>query len=156
MRTRSVQLADLLVRTVTGPMWHGPALSELLAGVSHQQASARPIAGAHTIWELAIHITVWAEIARARIRGARTDDPTPEEDWPSPPAATAEAWTAALAALEESYRTLAADIIAIDDHAFDRKVATLEYTLATLLHGVVEHGTYHGGQMALLKKATAS
>jgi uncharacterized damage-inducible protein DinB len=136
-------------------MWHGPALSEVLAGVSHQQASVRPIAGAHTIWEIVVHITGWAEITRARIHGERTEDPTPEQDWPSPPAATAEAWIAAAAALEDSYRTLAADIVAIDDDVFDRKVSTLEYTLDTLLHGVVEHGTYHGGQIALLKKAAA-
>ena len=31
-------------------------------------------------------------------------------------------------------------------------VTGLDYTVETLLHGVVEHGTYHGGQIALLKK----
>jgi len=34
-------------------------------------------------------------------------------------------------------------------------VAGLDYTVATLLRGVVEHGTYHGGQIALLKRALA-
>ena len=29
----------------------------------------------------------------------------------------------------------------------------LDYSVAVLLHGIVEHGTYHGGQIALLKRA---
>jgi uncharacterized damage-inducible protein DinB len=156
MRTRSKQLADLLARTITGPMWHGPALAELLTGVAHPQAAARPIAGAHTIWEIVLHITTWAEIGRARITGARTREPTAEQDWTVPPEPTAESWSAALAALHESYRALAADVAALDDHSLDLNVATLDDSLATLLHGVVEHGCYHGGQIALLKRASGS
>lgn len=29
----------------------------------------------------------------------------------------------------------------------------LDYTVSNLLHGVIKHGTYHGGQIALLKRA---
>ena len=59
-------LANHIKRTITGPMWHGNALAEVLAGVSHVEAAARPLPNAHSIWELVAHVTVWAEIARAR------------------------------------------------------------------------------------------
>jgi uncharacterized damage-inducible protein DinB len=43
---------------------------------------------------------------------------------------------------------------ALDEAAIDAKVTGLEYTASNLLHGIIEHGTYHGGQIALLKRAT--
>jgi uncharacterized damage-inducible protein DinB len=156
MGTRSAQLAEVLVRNVTGPMWHGPALAELLAGVPYQQAASRPIPDGHTIWELVAHVTAWAGIARARVHGQRIGDPSPEENWPAPPEATEAEWTAAVAALQESHRALAVDVAALDDLSLDRQISGLDYSLATLLHGVVEHGTYHGGQVALLKKYPVS
>jgi len=40
----------------------------------------------------------------------------------------------------------------LDDTRLAEKVAGLDYTVAVLLHGVIEHGTYHGGQIAILKR----
>ena len=64
--SRATRLADHIERTVTGPMWHGPALSENLEGVREDQARAHPLPDAHSIWELVLHITVWCDIARHR------------------------------------------------------------------------------------------
>ena len=153
MQGRTLRLSNQLVRTVTGPMWHGPALAELLRDVRHQHASARPIAGAHTIWEIVLHTIAWADIARARLRGERTGDPTPQEDWPPVSTTTGVEWTAVVSRLHESYQLLATDVRQLDDAVLDGKVTGLDYTVATLLRGVVEHGTYHGGQIALLKRA---
>jgi uncharacterized damage-inducible protein DinB len=151
------ELSDHLLRTVAGPMWHGPSLAELLAGVSHEQAARRPIPGAHTIWELVLHISVWAEIARARLRGERIGDPPPEQDWPPMGAPTADRWAAATGRLQESHRALATDVRAFEDETLlRRQVQGLDYTVSTLLHGVIEHGTYHGGQIAVLKRAGIS
>ena len=157
MGTRSEQVSEALVQTITGPMWHGPALSEQLTGVSFEQAASRPVAAAHTIWELVLHIAVWAQIARARMQGERLGDPSPEQDWPAQPEPPdAGQWAAVVEEMNDSYRFLAADVAAVDERAFDLPVATLDYTLETLLRGVVEHGTYHGGQIALLKRAAGS
>ncbi len=146
------QLANHLKRTVTGPMWHGPSLNEVLAGVSHDVAAARPITSAHSIWELVLHVTVWSDIARARLKGEQITDPTPQEDWPPATVATETAWMSAVERMRESYRALADDVKQLDDARLDEKLPGLEYTVSNLLHGVIEHGTYHGGQIALLKK----
>jgi len=83
-------------------MWHGPALAEVLDGVDAAGARARPIAGAHSIWEIVLHITSWADIARQRIHGEATGDPPPEQDWPPVPAADAD-WSATLDRLRDSH-----------------------------------------------------
>ena len=147
--SRATRLGNHIERTVTGPMWHGPALLEVLDGVDAARARARPIAGAHSIWEIVKHVTAWAEIARQRIRGEALGDPTAEQDWP----AIGDDWAQDVERLKESHRQLAADVRQLDEAALDARVKTLEYPVGILLDGVVEHGTYHGGQIALLKKA---
>ncbi len=159
--SRPTRVARHIEHTVTGPMWHGPALAEVLEGVTADRARTRPVAGAHSIWELVLHITAWSDIARQRINGQATADPTPEQDWPpvpvsgSDPGASdhASAWRLAVERLGESHRQLAADVRLLDDERLDAFVPGLDYSVSVMLRGVVEHGTYHGGQIALLKKA---
>ena len=163
------RLAHHIERTVTGPMWHGPALTDVLEGVTAERARQRPIVGAHSIWELVLHITVWCDIARQRLTGQATGDPTPEQDWPTaptgvpgadpksgsdPPSSDADSdWRLAVERLGESHRHLAADVRLLDDARLDALVPGLTYSVSAMLSGVVEHGTYHGGQIALLKRA---
>ena len=150
--SRATRLANHLERTVTGPMWHGPALVDVLEGVDATRARTRPVAGAHSIWEIVLHVTAWADIARQRINGEALGDPAPEQDWP--PVSDADAdWPQAVERMNESHRRLAADTRLLDDAALDARVKGLDYPVGILLDGVVEHGTYHGGQIALLKKA---
>ncbi len=88
------RIADQLRRAMEGDAWHGPALRELLKGVSSEMAATTPIAGAHSIWEVILHIAAWTEAVRRRLQG----DParlTPEEDWPTVGERTDEAWNAA-------------------------------------------------------------
>jgi uncharacterized damage-inducible protein DinB len=160
---RAAGLANHIERTVTGPMWHGPALLDVLKEVDGDQASARPLPGAHTIWEIVLHVTAWCDIARQRIHGQSTGDPTTEQDWPLVPgSARSEAapaidrpgeWRRAVDQLIDSHRRLAVETRLLNDEQISANVASLDYTVAVLLRGVVEHGTYHGGQIALLKKA---
>jgi uncharacterized damage-inducible protein DinB len=151
--SRAIHIAKHIERTVTGPMWHGPALTNVLEGVTPEQAAARPIGGAHTIWEIVLHVIAWAEIARARVDGQRLADPTAEQDWPPVGGTAAADWTRTLQRLDASHRELADAVRLLDVTRLDEKIAGLEYTVGVLLHGVIEHGTYHGGQIALLKKA---
>jgi hypothetical protein len=71
MASHEVQrIADQLDRAVNGPAWHGPSILELVRGVDVKAASARPIADAHSIWELVAHSAAWLEIgAETRDRG---------------------------------------------------------------------------------------
>ena len=52
-----------------GPAWHGPAVLELLRDVTPAEAATRPIGGAHTIWELVLHLTACYDLVLRRMRG---------------------------------------------------------------------------------------
>ena len=150
--SRVRHLGSSLERTMTGPMWHGPALADVLKGVTAERAAAHPIAGAHSIWEIVQHVIAWVEIARARIKGQSTADPSPEEDWPPVTVTDERAWARTLERLAACHRDIAADARMFDETRLDEKIADLDYSVDVLLKGIVEHGTYHGGQIALLKK----
>lgn len=146
-------LADLLERTFRGGAWHGPAVAEALAGVDAAAAARRPIAGAHTIWEIVRHLTVWNEVPRRRIDGERLVDLPAERDWPRVSEVSEPAWQAALAALEESHAALHARVRDLGDAQLDEPVAGSDPTVRGMLLGVLQHNAYHAGQIALLKKA---
>jgi len=150
---RAKRLAKHIERTITGPMWHGPALAQVLESVTHEQAAQRPIRSAHTIWEIVLHVAAWAEIARARLHGQRTGDPTADEDWPPVGATNLDDWRVAVERLGVSHRLLADDARELSDEALDGPVRGADYSVDVLLHGVVEHGTYHGGQIMMVRKA---
>src|ERR1700756_3034247 len=63
------QVVDQLHRAFDGEAWHGPALMEVLEGIDAETAAERPIPGAHSIWELVVHITAWEEVVARRIQG---------------------------------------------------------------------------------------
>lgn len=46
-----------------------------------------------------------------------------------------------------------ADAAMLDDESLTRLVAGRDHSVSAMLHGVIEHGTYHGGQIAILKRA---
>ena len=131
--SRATRLANHIERTVTGPMWHGPALLEVLDGVDAARARARPIAGAHSIWEIVLHVTAWADIARQRIQGEATRRSDARAGLAAGVGAGVDRWAQAVERLKESHRRLAADVRLLDDAALDARVKDLEYPVGILL-----------------------
>lgn len=147
------RIAEAIERTVTGPVWHGLPLNELLAAISVADAAARPVPTAHSIWELVLHLTSWAGIVESRLTLASLPEPTAREDFPAVPNPTPVAWRKARSRLAAAHAQLAAAVRTLDRATLDRRVPNRDYTVRTMLHGVVEHGAYHGGQVALMTKA---
>lgn len=144
-----------------GPAWHGPGLREILADVDATQAAARPVAGAHTIWELVVHMTAWTREVGRRLRGSDPALP-PEGDWPAVDLVSDESWDAARTALADAHDLLARSVDAFPASKLATAVgAQRDAPLGTgvsfteMLHGLVQHDAYHGGQVSLLKKALA-
>jgi hypothetical protein len=67
------RIRDQLIRCIEGPAWHGPALLEVHAGVTADQAAARTVTRGHTLWELVLHITAWQDAAVDYVTGKAAD-----------------------------------------------------------------------------------
>jgi uncharacterized damage-inducible protein DinB len=155
MSIREIErIQDQLRRAFEGDAWHGPAVLELLAEVTAKQAAEHPIPGAHSIWELTLHIAAWESAGRRRLEGDRAQLPT-AEDWPAIQETTEEAWQATKAALEKGHREFVEAIARLDDSGLDEPILEELSSRYVTLHGVVQHDLYHAGQIAILKKATS-
>jgi uncharacterized damage-inducible protein DinB len=150
----AARILDQLHRAYEGPAWHGPALREVLAGVSCQTAARRPIPEAHTIWELVLHLTVWMSVPTRRIAGAEIPTLPPDQDWPAAPEPSEAGWQQALNQLAQAQFSLESEVSKLpDDRLREKVLGKVPYSIYTMLHGVVQHNLYHAGQIALLKKA---
>jgi uncharacterized damage-inducible protein DinB len=152
------RIVDQLEREHSGEPWHGSPLQRILHGVNHTQAAAKPIAGAHSIWELVLHIAAWKNETRHRLSGAPSGEPQ-EGDWPAPADATPSNWREAVERLELSHRLLVSAVRDLPEPKLfeptndPRHANGMAATYYELLHGIVQHDVYHAGQIAILKKA---
>jgi len=145
-------IVDQLKRIYEGDAWHGPALRELLADVSVERAAARPIAGAHSIWEIVLHIAAWENVFRRRLEGHPADEPE-EGDFPPMVETSQEAWTQSLAKLDGAQEQLLKAVSLLPEARFQETVVGEDYSIRFMLDGIIRHNVYHTGQIALLKKA---
>jgi len=149
------RIRDQLRRAFHGEAWHGPSVREVLDGVTAKQAASRPFAGGHSIWELVHHITAWTEISRRRLAEDRVPEATAEEDWPPVDGADEESWRKDLHELFASQERLQELLKSFPEPRLEATVPGQAYTFYVMLHGAVQHGLYHAGQVAILKKAKA-
>lgn len=154
MANREVErIADQLRRAFEGNAWHGPALSEVLSGVTGEKAARKPLIAAHSIWEIVLHVAVWQSVVRRRLMGEVIDKLPPEQDWPPVKDPSENAWRNLLESLKQGNRQLQQAISEFSDERLSEPVPAKGYSTYVMLHGVVQHDLYHAGQIAILKKA---
>jgi uncharacterized damage-inducible protein DinB len=148
------RIVDQLRRAFTGEAWHGPAVLEIIEGVTAVQAATRPAHGEHSIWELALHISAWEAAVRARLRGER-GELSAAEDWPAVNATSEEAWKQCIERVSQVHEELCAAVSELDESRLDQPIVAGMSSVYVNLHGVIQHSLYHAGQIALLKKSMA-
>ena len=156
--SEATRLIDQFKRAHDGDPWHGSPVTEILEGVTPEQAARKPPNGAHSIWELVLHMTGWRNEVARRATGEPAGEPA-AGDYPDVGDPTPARWRAALAALDASHANLANVVRGMsDDHLLKPTNDPRNRPLGTgcsyyeLLHGIVQHDAYHAGQIAILKK----
>ena len=153
------RIVDQLRRGHERGAWHGPSVQEGLDSVTASAAAAHSIPGAHSIWELVLHLAAWrGEVVRRLERGE--PGMPPEGDWPPVGDTSDAAWTEARRRLDESHRQLAAAVARFSEERLDDPVGRKppDPALGTvgsyyvMLHGIAQHDAYHMGQVAILRK----
>jgi len=156
--SEAARLIDQFQRAHNGDPWHGSPVTAILKGVTAEQAARTPPNGAHSIWELVLHMTAWRNETARRATGAPAGEPA-EGDYPPVGDPTPQRWTAALAALDASHENLVkavrgmsdADLLKPTNDPRNPPLGT-GVSYYELFHGIVQHDAYHAGQIAILKK----
>ena len=151
MTNEVARIQEQLKRAFAGKAWHGPSVLELLADVDAAKAASHPIQGAHSIWELVLHIAAWNKAAVRRLSGDRAQLGG-EEDFPPVSDTSDKAWQQTIENLKRAHRELHYAIESLDESRLDQPIIAGMSTVYGTLHGVIQHDLYHAGQIALLKK----
>lgn len=143
-----------LDRAYRGGAWHGPAVLEVVADLDAARAAARPIPGAHTIWELVLHMAYWKEVVRGRLAGER---PQVDEslNFPTVKDTSPAAWQRALAQLDQAHDRLRDEVARLEDDQLEEPTLGGTAMRYVIVHGMAEHDIYHAGQIAILRKPAA-
>lgn len=154
------RIADALDRMMHGGAWHGPAIQEALVGVSAGQAAARPIRAAHTILEIVLHMTAWANEVASRLSNG-VHQLTGEEDWPPVRSTDESSWERAKEGLAAAHRRLRQAVrefppVQVYDRVGPGDGLVRSESFYVMLHGLAQHDAYHTGQISLLKRALAA
>lgn len=144
-------LKDHLRSVYQDGAWSEVSVRGAFAALTHVEASARPIPGRHTAWEILLHLDAWHRAVALRLQGQRVDLPA-ERDWPQPEPSTADNWRAAIALLNGGLEELLASVASLSEEALFTKLPGGRFTLLETIIGVAEHDMYHAGQVTLLKR----
>lgn len=141
-----------------GSPWHGSSIKTVLEGIDADTAALRSIPRAHTIWELVLHMTSWTREVTSRVAGADAKDPV---DWPEPQfGGGAAAWEAAKRDLAAAHAELEKEVARLKPDDLLRWIGDQRnpalgtgLPVGTTIRGLLQHHTYHQGQIAILKRA---
>ena len=158
MNTECLHIAEGIKSTFEGTGWYGDSLEVILQGVTAEQAHAHPVANAHSIWELVLHVSVWAQAAIDALSGVPIGKYPwpPERDFPPVADFSEAAWQQAVSGLFTVHQKLWQAIEKFEDHRLEEKVPGRSYSFYQLFLGWSQHAVYHAGQIALLKKEFSS
>jgi uncharacterized damage-inducible protein DinB len=142
------EITRLLKSTFRKNAWHGPALMEVLNGLTPEQAQQR-LTHTHSIIELVAHMTSWRTFVYKRMEGDTEYTVSDEMNFPQ-----VTDWPQVLQALEKSQERLLKAIETFPETKLTEIVphGSHQYTYYILLHGIIHHDIYHTGQIMLMRK----
>jgi uncharacterized damage-inducible protein DinB len=150
------RIARLLELNFDGEPYHGPSVRQVLKDVDVTIAARRPEGGVHSIWELVAHVTSELRYARDLLEGKAEPWVEGRTTWPASPTPSPMAWAQALTDLEDANRAFVDAVRRLDDARLDQDLGQLPRTYYVMLHGMIQHGAYHAGQIALLARQLTS
>ena len=145
------RIADQIHNTYQHGFWGGGSIRELFRSFNDVEASSNPIHGGHSIWEIALHLSVWHKIFENRVLDIQTVYHY-NNDWPDPSPVSEENWLNVLDDLDKSNETLVNAVRNFRDEDLKLLVAGKKFSFYEMLHGISQHDQYHAGQVMILKK----
>lgn len=152
------RMAGLFREAIAGKPWHGPSLGTVLEGIDAAAAGARAIEGAHSIWEIVLHLTGWTREVANRLEGKEPKPPA-LGDWPETGSVDGARWDAARADLFSTHEELISTLARFPASRLSERIGgERDAPLGTgvshreMILGALQHDAYHAGQISLLKK----
>ena len=151
-------ITNEIKKSFNGDAWHGNHVMQTLNNVSAENAFEHFIPNAHSIAEIALHLTSWTEEVTSRLIGKPAAEPE-RGDWPIPENKTPQAWEKIIFDFKVANEELIRHCEEIKNNQWDDDVVKdpnpeigSGVTNIELLSGLAQHHAYHSGQIAILSK----
>ena len=151
-------ITNEIKKAFNGDAWHGNHVMQTLNNVNPESAFSHFVPGAHSIAEIALHLTAWTEEVTSRLSGKPAAEPA-MGDWPVPESRTPKAWERIIFNFKIANEELIRLCESIKTNQWNDEVKSERnpalgtgVTNAELLSGLAQHHAYHSGQIALLSK----
>jgi uncharacterized damage-inducible protein DinB len=151
--TTSSGLKKLFADLYNGQPWTEITLTDILEGITAEQAAAQLIPNANTIWQLVQHCIGWRDNVLAKLNGAVFL--SPEDNYLSMPQDVSEtAWQTLLLQLKKSEQEWETFLETMDENLLQSPYLPSKgkFTVFDVIHGILHHDNYHFGQIMMLKK----
>ena len=115
---------------------------------------SKPVKGAHSIWELLLHIAAWDDAVRRHI-GGEAVDLGDDQNFPPVKEVSEAVWRQAIESVKQTHNELIKAVAIFPDARLQDPVPGKTenyYNFFYLFSGIVQHEIYHAGQISLLKK----
>ncbi|WP_316830993.1 DinB family protein [Pedobacter aquatilis] len=153
-----LNITNEIQKAFNGDAWHGNHVMQTLNNVLPEKAFQHYVPNAHSIAEIALHLTSWTTEVASRLNGNPASEPE-MGDWPAVRQKSPQAWERIIF----DFKIANEELIRVCG-----KIATSEWDSPTkdernpalgtgvtnieLLNDLIQHHAYHSGQIALLSK----
>lgn len=146
------RIAKLFSDGYNGSPWIDVSLIPVLKGITATQAGARVSPEWNTIWEIVNHIIYWRMNVLKRVQGEVIKTPADNYFFPVKNK-SARAWSNTLKKLERSQLQWIALLKTFKEKNFEKIYPNNQLSYYEHMHGILQHDTYHLGQIVMLAKA---
>ena len=110
------RIRDQLRAAYDGSPWYGDSVTEILDGVNAADAAGHPVADAHSIWELVLHMAHWRRVALEALAGKSIAHYGADVagDWRTPEDTSEKAWEEACGAVKALIQRFPARLFGVD------------------------------------------
>jgi uncharacterized damage-inducible protein DinB len=149
--TESERITNLFKKLYNGDPWIDINIVSVLYSFTAAQASKRVLPNCNSIWEITNHMIEWRLNVLERLQG--TTIKTPSNNYFKDIHDTSnEAWKKTLQKLETTQEKWLNFLKNIKPEDFEKLYQNNKMTYYEHIHGIIQHDSYHLGQILLLSK----
>jgi len=147
----SDRLISLFQKLYNGSPWIDVNLVSTLSKITASQAQKKALPNANSIWEIINHLISWRINVLQRMQGKQIK--TPDNNYFEPVKDGSDtAWKETLHQLETTHKEWIDFLSRIETTQFENIYPGNEMTYYEHIQGILQHDTYHLGQVVLLSK----
>ncbi|MCX6151103.1 MAG: DinB family protein [Ignavibacteriales bacterium] len=145
------RISKIFSNLYNGSSWIEVTILGTLKSISSEKAFTKPVNGLNSIWEIVNHVVSWRETVLKRLKGEQKIFPD-NNYFETVTDNSNQAWQQTLDRFEKSNLEWVGFFTEINDSTFAKQYDKVEYSFFELIMGILQHDTYHLGQIVLLKK----